>query len=455
VIIAVVAVAAGGMLIFTCAGVVGLGLMWTWAVPRPALDRQAAAPQAAEAVARPPDFEFEPDKGPPPLAKLPPREPDAPFQPDPPLAKLPPREPDAPFKPESPPPKGPPKNDGPPLLKGPPNNERPPEPREPPKDEGPPLPAFQEAPNPFREGTQTKLRAVRTFKAPGNAVQLAYSPRHDLLFLRNSASAVWVVDAKSQKTLGMQSARDKFTDISVAPDESVLFAADYGGTNIGYGTARQPSHVHRYDLAARKWETRPAPKIAFRLETVDADRFLLLEQDQWVGLSLNRWEPAGAGIAELARIGCSYAGDIEYDPRTGRVYHGNSGISSPEVTVRRVVGNGLKDGGGSGTYGTASKGGGGGGAALSADGTRFYYGRLQVEGLDIRHKLNTFPEVILAASRDVAFGKKYYYDAQTGKKVGDLAFEAAALTVSRDSMTVWAFNAATTTLHRYALEGER
>jgi hypothetical protein len=315
-------------------------------------------------------------------------------------------------------------------------------------------PPFQEVPNPFREGTQTRLRPLRTLKAPGNAVQIVYSPKNGLLFLRNSASAVWVMDARTEKVLGMESARKEFTDMSLAPDESALYAADYGGTRIGYGEPAQPSSVHRYDLAARQWEQRPAPKIAFRVEAVDRDRFLLLEQDQWVAASLNRWEPGQGGVAELARLGSNFAGDFEYDPRTGRVYHGNSGLSSPEITVLRVVGDTLQQAEHTDTYGSASKEG-GGSATLSADGSRFYYGKLQVEALDVKHNLRTFPEVIVAASRDLAFGRAGYYGAQTGQKVGDLGFANPVCAVGRDGLTLWAFDPATTTLHEYALEGDK
>src|SRR5262249_32920226 len=136
-------------------------------------------------------------------------------------------------------------------------------------------------------------------------------------------------------------------------DESALYVADYGGTKIGYGQPLEPSYVHRYDLVARKWEQRKAPKIAYRIEAVDGWRFLVLEQDQHVNVALNRWDQGLAHITELSRIGCNYRGDIEFDPNTGRIYHGNSDISSQEISVRRVDGDTVKLGEGTGTYGTA------------------------------------------------------------------------------------------------------
>jgi hypothetical protein len=185
---------------------------------------------------------------------------------------------------------------------------------------------------------------------------------------------------------------------------------------------------------------------------VDRWRFLILEQDQWVSVALNDWNRGVSNITELSRTGSNYAGDIEFDPKTGRIYHGNSGISSPEIHVTRLEGNTVKPGEDSGTYGTAKQG--GGSVTLSVDGSRFYYGKLQVEALDIKHNLRMFPEVIVAASRDLAFGKNAYYHAETGLQVGQLGFETTAYAISRDGRFLWAFNPSTTTVHQYAIEGE-
>src|SRR5262249_22974863 len=152
--------------------------------------------------------------------------------------------------------------------------------------------------------------------------------------------------------------------------------------------------------------------------------------------------------------GSDYAGDFEYDPRTGRVYHGNSGSSSREIHVYRVAGDAFVNVEATGTYGTANQDG-GGSVVLSVDGSRLYYGRLQVEALDVKHTLRTFPEAILAASRDLAFGQRNYYDAKTGATLGSLNFPSPAYTVSPDGMTLWVFDGATTTLHRYDLEGDK
>jgi hypothetical protein len=353
------------------------------------------------------------------------------------------------------------------------------DPPAPPKVEAMGVPKFDEPANPVPPGKQTKLRLLTTVSLPKLPVppknarpdfgtpalehfRVVHSPRHQLLFVQNPKSA-WVYDLKAQKALGEQPAKEAFTDMSLSPDESALFVADYGRENVGYGTPLKPSRVHRFDLAARTWEDRTAPKIAWKAEAVDGARVLLLERDQWVSVSLNKWEEDGVGVRELARIGSDYSGDFEYDPRTGRIYHGNSGSSSQQITVNVVDGDKLKAAGNTGTYGTASKGG-GGSAVLSQDGSRFYYGRLQVKADSVKDNLQTFPEVIVAASRDIAFGSKAYYRATTGSKLGEFDFKAgagdprfggqspAAITVSPDGLSVWVIDRDKNTARHYALE---
>jgi hypothetical protein len=363
--------------------------------------------------------------------------------------------------------------------------------QEPPEEKaGAGVPAFKEPANPYKPGTQTKLRELRSvslpeipkppqpkdnplpFRAPDpDHMQVIHSPQHQLLFVRNP-TGVWVYDLKADKALGTQSGKLSLTDMSLSPDQSALFVADYGGEHTGYGTPTNPSRVHRFDMATRKWEERKAPKIAWRIEAVDSHRVLLLEQDQWVDVTLNKWEEDGVGIRELARTGCNYNGDIEYDPRTGRLYHGNRGITSPEINVRVVDGNSVKPDKGTGTYGSAGKG--GGTVVLSQDGSRLYYGRLQVNAAEVGKNLETFPDLILAASRDIAFGAEAYYRATTGSKLGEFEFKTIktdrnnpyrapfgmatalpAIAVSPDGLSVWVIDRDKNVVRQFAIEGEK
>jgi hypothetical protein len=154
---------------------------------------------------------------------------------------------------------------------------------------------------------------------------------------------------------------------------------------------------------------------------------------------------------------------MEYDPRTGRIYHGNSGISSPEISVRVLNRNDIKPAEATGTYGTANRG--GGSVVLSQDGSRFYYGSLQVSAADVKKNLQTFPEIIVAASRDVAFGTTAYYSATTGSKLGEFPFKttladprrgaaAAVIAVSPDGRSVWVIDRDKNVARQFALEGD-
>lgn len=172
-----------------------------------------------------------------------------------------------------------------------------------PEPAGPPDPAFVAPTNPFKAGTQTRLRELRSVTLPKLAPpktaprpwepqtsefqQLVFLPAHNLLFAREP-QGVWVYDLKANRAVGTLPAKEWFTDLSVAPGQSAVFAADYGGERTGYGDPVRPSWVHKFDPAGRTWETRKAPRIAYRLEAVDRNRVLLLEQDQWVDVTLNR-----------------------------------------------------------------------------------------------------------------------------------------------------------------------
>lgn len=176
------------------------------------------------------------------------------------------------------------------------------------------------------------------------------------------------------------------------------------------------------------------------------------------------------GVREVSRARADYSGDIEYDPRTGRIFHGNYGISSPRISLREVRGDAVKAVTDTGSYGSASQGGGGGSVVLSQDGSRLYYGALQVGTDDVGKNLHRFPGVIVAASRDVAFGAQTYYRATTGSTLGEFPFRTAAatdprfgprgpggaaVTVSPDGLSVWVIDRDADVARQFALEGDR
>jgi hypothetical protein len=290
-----------------------------------------------------------------------------------------------------------------------------------------------------------------------------YSSKHQLLFVRDNAG-VWTYDVAAEKAIGTQPAGNVFADMSLAPDQSVLFVLDCG--ELGADESKKPTRVHRFDLRARNWEARSAPtgtrRVARRIKAVDISRIILLEHDQWVDATLNRWEADGI-VRELARIQMGCEGNIEYDPRTGRLYYGSAEVALG-VIVWTVKGDELvmvdvapapKDVPGvSGTM------------VLSRDGSRLYYGTLQVDAARVKDNLGAYPGPIFAASRDLAFGPDGYYSAVSRKHLGAFGFATTrrneykalthppAITVSPDGLSVWVLDRDKNAARQFALEGE-
>jgi len=285
-----------------------------------------------------------------------------------------------------------------------------------------------------------------SFSAPGAASQLSYSKQYGLLFLRNSGSAIRVVDTATHAQIDLHTANQQFTDMDLTPDGQYLYAADWGSVEMGYGTLINPHYVHRYNLATRQWETKRSLVDTYKLEAVDANRVILLESDQWGAVNLEQWGTGGT-VTTLASASADYYGDIEYDPINGRVYHGNSGSSSHEINVLRLVGNTFTAGVGSGSYGTAQNG--GGTSVLSLDGNRFYYGALQVEALDVTNNIRTFPQSIYAATSDLAFGSSKVYDSNTGALLGTLGYTTTVYGLEQSGSDMWTYY--NNTLYHYSI----
>lgn len=285
-----------------------------------------------------------------------------------------------------------------------------------------------------------------SFASPGAASELEYSQQYGLLFLRNSGSGIRVIDTNTRAQVDLHLANQQFTDMDLTPDGQYLYVADWGRVSIGYGTLINPHYVHRYNLATRTWEVKESTVDTYKIEAADSDRVVLLESDQWVDVNLLQWG-SGSTMTRLAGRAADYYGDIEYDPATGRIYHGNSGSSSREINVVRLVGNSLLPGVGTGVYGSAQNG--GGTSVLSLDGRRFYYGALQVEALDVTNNIRTFPQSIYAATPDLAFGSSAVYDAVTGASVGGLGYTTTVYALDSTGSNLWTYY--NNTLYHYTV----
>ncbi len=293
------------------------------------------------------------------------------------------------------------------------------------------------------------FREIDSFAVPTNATMMVFAPEAGVLVLKNSGSAAAVIDVATRQS-ALRLANGLFTDITLSPSRTYAFLADYGGENIGYGTPASPSYVHRLDLFDWTWEIRSA-YIAGNVQAISDVQVVLKSLDQWVSFTNNAW---GTGDALVLLSTPSpawwagvYFGDFRWDSRYGRLIHGNSNLSSQEIQAFRIVDNNFVPQEGSGTYGTAQ--GYGGTVVLATDGSAFYYGRLQVDPLDVTHNTRVFPEKIYAANGRIALGNGNVYHAPTGALLGTLPFQTTVYAMNPDGEDFWAYDALTTTVHHF------
>ena len=296
---------------------------------------------------------------------------------------------------------------------------------------------------------------VEHFPIQPGVTKMVYSSATDALVYKDSGSAVVAVDLPTrQATLWLSNFT--FTDLALSPSERYVFVADYGGENFGYSTPLNISYVHRIDLTTLGWETRSA-FVAGHVQAVSDTQVVLKSLDQWVTFTNNAWG-SGAALTVLntssgfpwdpAYYASVYFGNFQYDIRSGRLLHGNSGSSSQEIQAFRLVNNDFATQESSGIYGSAQ--GFGGSVVLANDGSALYYGRLQVDPLEVTHNLRAFPELILAANSKVALSATGYYDAATGNLLGLLPFVASAFAVNPTGDDFWAYDPLTSIVHHFA-----
>src|SRR6266550_7526971 len=306
-----------------------------------------------------------------------------------------------------------------------------------------------------RDAAALTYSEVDSFAAPANATMMIYSPTMDALVLKNAGSAIVAIDIESgQPTTRL--ANSLFTDMSLSPSGRYVFAADYGGENIGYGAPLGTSYVHRLDLTAMTWDMRTA-YIAGNVQAVSDAQVILKSLDQWVTFTNNAWG-SGTALVPLntptsppnwgpGYYASAYSGDFRYDVRTGRLLHASSGLSPQEIEAFRIVNNEFVRQEGSGGYGSAQYG---GTVVLATDGSAFYYGAFQLDPLDVTHNVRVFPERIYAANGSVALGAGKYYDAHTGALLGALPFSTTIYALNPSGDDFWAFDPASSTVHHFA-----
>jgi S1-C subfamily serine protease len=300
------------------------------------------------------------------------------------------------------------------------------------------------------------VKEIRRLEMPGGAEQILFAASENRIFIRNigpqqladrseksqyerlhragvpsPTTQISILDAQTGNVLGVQTAKNRFTDFDLSPDGGMVYAADYGGERIGYTLPAGTHYVHRYNFGRGEWQVAQAPKIAWRIEAISADRFVLQEGDQWISLSTNKWPVDEKGIIELLRRRCGYAGNCEYDPFLGRLLHGSSGGTSDVVALRWSNGKTEEDQKAQSTGGQRL-----GGAVLNSDGHFFFHDAQQFDARDLTSSQKTFSGPVIAASADLAFTALEVCDIKTGEALQrwESPIIAAAVTLAGDQL---------------------
>ncbi|WP_426994063.1 hypothetical protein [Methylomonas sp. CM2] len=280
----------------------------------------------------------------------------------------------------------------------------------------------------------------------GGINEIIYAPNYNFLITRNSGSAVKAFDLSdnSRKTWLSQSS---ITDLDLSPSGRFVYAADYGGENIGYGTPASQHYVYRFDLGTKTVQAKTTDQVAGHIEAISDNQFVLSSLDQWITLTANTWGSASNTQTNAVSGWTFYRGDIEYDANSHRILYGDSGSSSQEVGAVTLTSAGFKVVDSSGLYGSAQNH--GGSVVLSTDGSSLYYGDLQVDALDVSHNQRVFPEIIYAATSHFAFGANHFYDAVTGAELGSLGFSTSVFGLNPNGDDFWAFDSSSNALRHF------
>ena len=275
--------------------------------------------------------------------------------------------------------------------------------------------------------------------APAGVSQLIYSPKHQRLVARVDQQYVYSINASTGAKV-RHAPVSAFTDMSLSLDGDYVYVSDYGGEWIGYGEPVGEHRVHRLSLAAGNWAIRNA-YIAGSIESMGNGKLLMQSLDQWISFTTNQW---GTGTDLKILNGPTgdwagvYYGQMRYQASTGRVIHGNSGLSSQEITAFKVVDDRLVQQESTGTYGSAQ--GYGGTTVLSTNGAVFYYGALAVNANNVSRTVRVYPEWIHAASGSRAFGNGKLYDAKSGLMTFRLGYDTTVYGLGADDNEFWAYD---------------
>lgn len=288
-------------------------------------------------------------------------------------------------------------------------------------------------------GELTGVRPLRSIQGDYSTSRFLVSTKFNRLLVQQASFQVMVVDSTSGRSFASPRFESGVTGISLSPDESTLFVIEA----LEVETSRR---VHRLDVASGKWAMLPLPEAASGVLAVDGRTFVLTATGRYSGLGLYRWE--GESLAELAWVRLPGMTGAILDHTSMRVY-----VSFPNNTLRTVAvgASDLKERTSPWDRLPADRPR-QSPTALSSDGTRLYFGADQTDARNLSRVLRTFPEPIVAATRDLAFAARAFYDARTGEKRGEMPYEATIRATSADGTAFWTFDPSSKTMDGFAIE---
>ena len=283
----------------------------------------------------------------------------------------------------------------------------------------------------------------------GEVSQMAYSPVHEVLFVRDGLYEIRVIDVRTQQlvstlSLARRGEEHYLNDLSVSPDGNYLFAADrVQARQAGVEEAGQGEGIlHRYEIATDTWLTLPLEGDLgvrvirpTRIEAVSDRLVLTLSTGIRQAVSFLDFDIAKNAVTKLDSLEDVLTGDFEYDPTTGSIFKADMDVGAPEL--REFA---LSEPTAAGSLSAAANGvkQGGPELVLAADGKTIFYGALQLSTDDINTVQQVYDEGFLAATDNFAVdltGDVFFIP--TGEFIGNPGWWPTAVTSAKGTGDIW------------------
>jgi lipopolysaccharide export system protein LptA len=293
----------------------------------------------------------------------------------------------------------------------------------------------------------TPLQQLSRFSYTDTVKGLKSSPQFLVTAVLNDTK-ITILDSTNGNVKSTRTPTNSFSDLDFSADGRYLFVADFGG-----GSAA--SYVHRYDAQTNTWQSKAVgTEIAYHIEAVDGQHFLLKEQNQQTDLTyFDFGATAGDATTLLAkRDWATYYGDLEYDYRTGKIFIASSGLSTTNAKTILLSGNTFVNGQDAPARTDSDKT-----YVLSDDGQYFFYGPAQYDANNLTAELRNYSSTVVASIGNLAFTRNTntgIYNAITGVSLGTLGVPATYIADGDVAgKSLWIYNSTTKEIIQYNAPG--